>query len=189
MWEGIKAVAPGAVLGGVGVGGVGEEGGVGEGAGVGGPQGVGEEEGDFDAAVVVIGERPYAEGLGDIREESPVRLGTNHLPAGAGALKPYGDTLELAALHPEDLGMIRGLSGRGIPVVAVLVSGRPLVVDEELAASAGFVAVWLPGSEGGGVAEVLFGDCDFVGRLPMGWPGGVGGATVLFPVGYGLGMG
>ena len=189
VWEGIKAVAPGAVLGGVGVGGVGEEGGVGEGAGVGGPQGVGEEEGDFDAAVVVIGERPYAEGLGDIREESPVRLGTNHLPAGAGALKPYGDTLELAALHPEDLGMIRGLSGRGIPVVAVLVSGRPLVVDEELAASAGFVAVWLPGSEGGGVAEVLFGDCDFVGRLPMGWPGGVGGATVLFPVGYGLGMG
>ena len=152
---------------------------------------MGEGEGDFDVAVVVIGERPYAEGLGDIREESPVRPGTNHLPAGAGALKPYGDTAELAALHPEDLGMIRGLRGRGIPVVAVLVCGRPLVVDEELAASAGFVAAWLPGSEGGGVADVLFGDFDFVGRLSMGWPGGVvgGGATVLFPVGYGLGMG
>ncbi|MDE0121817.1 MAG: glycoside hydrolase family 3 C-terminal domain-containing protein, partial [bacterium] len=54
------------------------------------------------------------------------------------------------------------------------------------------VAAWLPGSEGGGVADVLFGDFEFVGRLPMGWPGGVvggGGAEVLFPVGYGLRMG
>ena len=139
---------------------------------------------DFDAGVVVIGERPYAEGMGDIREVGPVRPGTNHMPAGPGVLKPYGDTLELAALHPEDLRAIRGLSGRGIPVVAVLVSGRPLVVDEELAASAAFVAAWLPGSEGGGVADVLFGDFDFVGRLPMGWPGG--GGKVLFPRGYGL---
>ena len=160
---------------------------VAEGWGVGGSHCGGEEEGDFDVAVVVIGERPYAEGLGDIREDSPVRPGTNHLPAGAGALKPYGDTLELAALHPEDLRAIRGLRGRGIPVVAVLVSGRPLVVDEELAASAGFVVAWLPGSEGGGVAEVLFGDFDFVGRLPMGWPGVVGGCCSLLGMGCGWG--
>ena len=132
-----------------------------------------------------------------------VRCGRGRItcPRGRGALKPYGDTLELAALHLEDLRAIRGLRGRGIPVVAVLVSGRPLVVDEELAASAGFVVAWLSGSEGGGVADVLFGDFDFVGRLPMGWPGGVvggggggdgpgvGGAEVLFPVGYGLRMG
>ena len=186
VWEGIKAVASGAVLGAVG-----GEGGVGEGQGVGGLQGMGEEEGDFDAAVVVIGERPYAEGLGDIREPGPVRPGTNHLPAGPGVLEPYGDTLALAVLHPEDLRAIRELRERGIPVVAVLVSGRPLVVDEELAASAGFVVAWLPGSEGGGVAEVLFGDYEFVGRLPMGWPGGVGGVRgkALFPVGYGLRVG
>ena len=183
VWEGIKAVAPGAVLGGVG-----GMGGVGEGQGAGGPQGMGEEEGDFDAAVVVIGERPYAEGLGDIREPGPVRPGTNHLPAGPGVLEPYGDTLELAVLHPEDLGAIRALREQGIPVVAVVVSGRPLVVDEELAASAAFVAAWLPGSEGGGVADVLFGDFEFVGRLPMGWPGGVVG-KVSFPVGYGLHVG
>ncbi|MYK67849.1 MAG: hypothetical protein F4022_15475, partial [Gemmatimonadetes bacterium] len=130
-----------------------------------------EEEGDFDAAVVVIGERPYAEGLGDIREAGPVRPGTNHLPAGPGVLEPYGDTLELAVLHPEDLRAIRGLSERGIPVVAVLVSGRPLVVDDELAASAAFVVAWMQGTEGGGVADVLFGDWHFVGRLPMGWMG------------------
>ena len=175
VWEGIRAVAPGAVLGGAGGG-----------EGVTERLVVDEEVGDFDAAVVVVGERPYAEGLGDIREAGPVRPGTNHLPAGPGVLEPYGDTLELAALHPEDLRAIRELSGRGIPVVAVLVSGRPLVVDEELAASAGFVAAWLPGSEGGGVADVLFGDWDFVGRLPMGWPGGEG--EVLFPREYGLGL-
>ena len=175
VWEGVRSVAPGAVLGGVGGGG---------GEGVGGPPGMGEEEGDFDAAVVVIGERPYAEGLGDVREAGPVRPGTNHLLAGPGVLEPYGDTLELAVLHPEDLRTIRRLSGWGMPVVAVLISGRPLVVDEELAASAGFVAAWLPGSEGGGVADVLFGDRDFVGRLPMGWPGIRG--EVLFHRGYGL---
>ena len=170
VWEGIKAVAPGAVLGGGG--------------------GDGMVEGEFDVAVVVVGERPYAEGLGDIREAGPVRPGTNHLPAGPGVLEPYGDTLQLAVLHPEDLRTIRALSARGIPVVAVLVSGRPLVVDEELAASAGFVAAWLPGSEGGGVADVLFGDWDFVGRLPMGWLGGVEDTgEVLFPRGYGLRMG
>ena len=173
VWEGIRAVAPRAVLGGAGGG-----------EGVTERLGVDEEVGDFDVAVVVIGERPYAEGLGDIREAGPVRPGTNHLPAGPGVLEPYGDTLELAVLHPEDLRAIRELSGRGIPVVAVLVSGRPLVVDEELAASAGFVAAWLPGSEGGGVADVLFGDFDFVGRLPMGWPGIRG--EVLFPQEYGL---
>ncbi|MDE2795913.1 MAG: glycoside hydrolase family 3 protein [Gemmatimonadota bacterium] len=176
VWEGIKAVVPGAVLGGVG--------GVGEGQSVGGPQDMGEEEGDFDAAVVVIGERPYAEGLGDIREAGPVRPGTNQLPAGPGVLEPYGDTLQLAVLHPGDLRTIRVLRERGIPVVVVLVSGRPLVVDDELAASAAFVAAWLPGSEGGGVADVLFGDYDFEGRLPMGWPGGWG--RVLFPRGFGL---
>ena len=172
MWEGIRAVAHRAVLCGDG--------------------GAGAEAEDFDAAVVVIGERPYAEGLGDIREPSPVRPGTNHLPAGPGVLQPYGDTLELAALHPEDLRTIRGLAERGIPVVTVLISGRPLVVNDELAASSAFVAAWLPGSEGAGVAEVLFGDYDFVGRLPMAWPGGMvggdGAGAVLFPCGYGSGL-
>ncbi len=170
IWEGIRAVAPGAVLRGGGDDGT--------------PAGDVPDARDFDAAVVVVGERPYAEGLGDIREPSPVRAGTNHLPGGPGVLQPYGNTLELAALHPEALRTIRGLTAQGVPVVTVLVSGRPLVVNEELAASAGFVAAWLPGSEGAGVADVQFGDHDFVGRLPMSWPGGGGG--VLFPGGYGL---
>ena len=167
IWEGIRAVAPGAVL-------------WGGGARAAEPP----DAREFDAAVVVIGERPYAEGMGDIREPGPVRPGTNHLPAGPGVLRPYGRTLELASLHPEAVRTVRGLAERGIPVVTVLVSGRPLVADAEMAASSAFVAAWLPGSEGAGVADVLFGDHDFVGRLPMGWPGG--GDDVLFPRGYGL---
>ena len=170
MGEGIRAVAPGAVLRGGGDGAT--------------PAGDVPDAREFDAAVVVVGERPYAEGLGDIREPSPVRAGTNHLPGGPGVLQPYGNTLELAALHPEALRTIRGLTAQGVPVVTVLVSGRPLVVNEELAASAGFVAAWLPGSEGAGVADVLFGHYDFVGRLPMSWPGG--GGAALFPHGSGL---
>ena len=188
IWEGIRAVAPKAVLRGGGE----------DGAGAGD---IAPEARDFDAAVVVVGERPYAEGLGDIREPGPVRPGTNHLPAGPGALQPYGNTLELAALHPGALRTIRALAAQGIPVVTVLVSGRPLVVNAELAASPAFVAAWLPGSEGAGVADVLFGDYDFVGRLPMAWPretpagpggdplgNGVGGGAAgpVFPVGYGL---
>ena len=175
IWEGIRAVAPGAVL-------------WGGGGAPGDPDGAICDSGDafraIDAAVVVVGERPYAEGMGDIRAPGPVRPGTNHLPAGPGVLQPYGDTLEFAALHPGALRTIRALAAQGIPVVTVLVSGRPLVVNEELAASSAFVAAWLPGSEGGGVADVLFGDYDFVGRLPMVWPGGHG--KVLFPRGYGV---
>ena len=174
VWEGIRAVWPRAVLC--------ENG------------GAGAEAEDSDAAVVVVGERPHAEGLGDIREPSPVRPGTNHLPAGPGVLQPYGDTLELAALHPEDLAAIQRLAARGIPVVEILISGRPLVVNAELAASSAFVAAWLPGSEGAGVADVLFGDYDFEGRLPFSWPGemarggGGGRSKVVFPCGYGLGL-
>ena len=55
-------------------------------------------------------------------------------------------------------------------VVAVLISGRPLIVNAELGLSQAFVAAWLPGSEGKGVAEVLFGDFDFSGRLSFSWP-------------------
>ncbi len=180
IWEGVRAVAPRAALCDKG--------------------GAAAAAGDFDAAVVVIGERPYAEGMGDIRAPGPVRPGASHPPAGPGALQPYGQTLELATLHPGDLAAIRGLASRGIPVVAVLISGRPLVIDAELAESAAFVAAWLPGSEGAGVADLLFGDRDFHGRLPMAWPNamwplpngdaaGSGGAGILFPRGYGLRLG
>jgi len=80
-------------------------------------------------------------------------------------------------------------------VVTVLVSGRPLLVGRELGQSNAFVAAWLPGSEGKGIAEVLFGDYGFTGKLGFSWPRnaaqipinvGDPGYDPLFPYGFGL---
>jgi beta-glucosidase len=178
IWEGIQAAAPQATLS---------------------PDASAARDGDFDVAVVVIGERPYAEGMGDLRPagEAPVKAGSSLVQPGSEDLQPYGDTLELAALHPEDLETIRTAAARGIPVVTVLISGRPLVVNRELEASDAFVAAWLPGSEGQGVADVLFGEVDFQGRLSFSWPShdqqvpnrGDDPYEPLFPYGFGLRMG
>ncbi len=160
IWEGIREVAPGAVLS--------EDGSAADAAA-------------HDVAIVVIGETPYAEGMGDIRPPGLAPLGSS--PAGQPAqLSPYGETLELRLLHPEDLAVIRAIEAKGIPVVAVLVSGRPLIIDTELQHTAAFVAAWLPGSEGQGVADVLFGDFPFTGVLPFSWPR----IATRWPSGYGL---
>ena len=131
--------------------------------------------------------------MGDLCRVGPVHSGSGGTLKTAD-LAPYGASLELATLHPEDLATIRLVAGRGVPVVAVLVSGRPLVINQELAAADAMVAAWLPGSEGLGVAEVLFGDAPFEGRLPCSWPAGPGDAPNLddqpyrarFPYGHGL---
>lgn len=177
IWEGIHAVAPNAVLS---------------------EDGSAVEDGGFDVALVVIGERPYAEGAGDVRATREVARGSHAQGAvnapGPGKLEPYGRTLEHAVSHPEDLAVIRRIAATGIPIVTVLVAGRPLVVNAELDASAAFVAAWLPGSEGQGVADVLFGEHDFTGRLSFSWPRddasrpnrGDDPDRSLFPWGYGL---
>jgi beta-glucosidase len=99
-----------------------------------------------DAAVVVFGETPYAEFMGD---QSDVAL--------------HHD-------NAESLDLLRKLKARGIPVVAVLLSGRPLYVNPQINAADAFVAAWLPGSEGEGVADVLLGRRDFSGKLSFSWP-------------------
>ncbi len=123
-----------------------------------------------DVAIVVVGEEPYAEGYGD---------------------RAAADLV----LTEEQRQVIRGYHDKGVKVVTVLISGRPLLVNEELENSAAFVAAWLPGSEGDGVAEVLFGDYPFSGRLGFSWPRSadqipinVGDAEYdpLFPYGFGL---
>jgi beta-glucosidase len=109
-------------------------------------------------------------------------------------LEPYGDTLELAKLHPEDLQTIRNITDKGIPAVVVMLSGRPLVINRELEASSAFIAAWLPGSEGNGIADVLFGGFDFQGKLSFSWPAsnekvladGKNISIPLFPRGYGM---
>lgn len=156
------------------------------------------DAGRHDVAIVAIGERPYAEGMGDIRAGDDVIVETGSQVKGAmKVLEAYGSTLELQKMHPEDIATLRKIADEGIPIVAVLISGRPLVVNAELALSKAFVAAWLPGSEGKGVAEVLFGEEDFQGRLSFSWPREDGAPGVddqvdrrscepLFPLAYGL---
>ncbi len=176
VWEGISQLAPNAVLSASAFG-------------------SDADPDQHDVAIIVIGERPYAEGLGDVRPSDQVIVEAGSLIKGSmNVLDSYGNTLELASLHPEDLQTVKTVTNMGIPAVVVMISGRPLVVNRELAASSAFVAAWLPGSEGQGVADVLFGDFDFQGRLSFSWPdsddgqssGGQSDRAVLFPRGYGM---
>lgn len=139
-----------------------------------------------DVAIVVIGETPYAESFGDIRTTTDDWVPTQ--TAGVdGPIGPYAETSVLADIHPEDLACIEAIARRGIPIVTILVSGRPLVADDELDASAAFIAAWLPGSEGDGVADVLFGKRDFAGRLPVPWPArNTPDGGPYLPIGFGL---
>ena len=121
-----------------------------------------------DIAIVVFGEQPYAEFVGDRKD--------------------------LAFRDAEGLMLLKSYRARGIPTVAVFLSGRPLWVNRELNAADAFVAAWLPGSEGAGVADVLFGTVQPSGRLSFSWPKACAGTPVndakdaLFPLGYGLGF-
>lgn len=129
----------------------------------------------FDAVIAVIGETPYAEGDGDIG------------PSG---------TLRHSGRHPEDLAVLQAVAGKGKPVVTVLVSGRPLYTNDLMNLSDSFVAAWLPGTEGKGVADVLFkGKHGFKGTLSFSWPKSICQAVLnsgdkdyapLFAYGYGL---
>lgn len=130
-----------------------------------------------DVAIVIIGEEPYAEWLGDIQQ------------------------LEYQHGNKRDLALLKRLKQQNIPVVTVFLSGRPLWVNKELNASDAFVAAWLPGSEGQGIADVLLTSpngtiqYDFSGKLSFSWPKyddqyllNVGQAHYdpLFAYGYGL---
>jgi beta-glucosidase len=111
-------------------------------------------------------------------------------------------TMEHAVLYPEDLAVLDKVSGKGKPVVTVFISGRPLYTNKELNRSDAFVAAWLPGTEGGAIADLLFAGADgkpgadFTGKLSFSWPKAdcqqplnVGDADYdpLFPYGFGLG--
>jgi len=113
---------------------------------------------ETDVAIVVFGEDPYAEMMGDIKT---------------------WQTLEFAALkrsYKADLDKIRKLHLAGIKVISIFFSGRPLYVNEEISKSDAFVAAFLPGSEGKGITDVLLTDkegekvYDFVGKLSFSWP-------------------
>jgi beta-glucosidase len=135
----------------------------------------GVDVGAFDSVIAVIGESPYAEGAGDIG------------PSG---------TLRHSGRYPEDLAVLQAVAGKGKPVVTLLLSGRALYTNDLMNLSDSFVAAWLPGTEGKGVADALFkGGRGITGTLSFSWPKSICQATVnvgdkdyapLFKVGYGL---
>lgn len=124
-----------------------------------------------DIGIAIVGEKPYAEGWGD--REYPI-------------------------LDTEDVSAIQNLQRTCDKVVVIIISGRPLLIADEIDSFDALVSAWLPGSEGGGVAEVLFGRVPFSGTLPIDWPKtseqvplSVSGETadgtpVLFKRGFGL---
>jgi beta-glucosidase len=121
-----------------------------------------------DAILAVVGEGPYAEYKGDRADLS---------------------------LDPADLKILSAARATGAPLVTVLISGRPMLIGPVLDQSDGVIAAWFPGSEGAGVADVLFGDCKPTGKLPCSWPRimaqipinkGDAAYDPLFPYGFGL---
>ncbi|HEV2319226.1 MAG TPA: glycoside hydrolase family 3 N-terminal domain-containing protein, partial [Verrucomicrobiae bacterium] len=121
---------------------------------------------DADAVIAVVGEEPYAEGRGDR---------TN---------------LDLSAT---DAALMDQAKASGAPVTTILLSGRPLILGKSLKDSDAFIAAWLPGTEGEGIADVLFGDFAPTGKLPREWPrndrqfaANAMHGKPLFPLGYGL---
>ena len=128
------------------------------------------ETGGFSYAVVVVGEVPYAEWLGDRTDLSIPFNGSD---------------------------LITRVASK-VPTVVIVISGRPLVIEPQVLEKIdALVAAWLPGSEGVGITDCLFGDHDFVGTLPVTWfrssdqlPINIGDAKYdpLFPFGYGLNM-
>jgi len=126
-----------------------------------------------DVGIVVMGEMPYAEGVGDDED---------------------------LTLSEGDIAVIERVREGSKKVVVILISGRPMIVTEHLDQWDVFIAAWLPGTEGQGVADVLFGDYPFTGKLPYTWPRAMdqipfdfdhmeptGPEAPLFPFGYGLG--
>ena len=122
-----------------------------------------------DLAVVVVGERPYAE--------------------------MFGDTSDLA-INKDDLAALAAVKTSGVPYVVVVLSGRPVILDDIATEAGAIVAAWWPGTEGQGVADILTGAHKPTGKLAFTWPKSVAqmpinkhtknAAEALYPFGFGL---
>ena len=128
----------------------------------------GENIPDSDIIIAVIGEKPYSEGWGDRK------------------------SLDLS---DEDKKILKRVKEKNLPYLIILVSGRPMLIEDEIKDCDAFIAVWLPGTEGAGIADVIFGDYTPTGKLSMSWPRSMNQLPInigdkiynpLFPFGYGL---
>lgn len=133
--------------------------------------GVFEDSIQANVGIVCLHEIPYAEGVGD-----------------------QGDLF----LNGNDIRLIQRIRDRCQKLVVIIFSGRPLIITDQLPLAEAWVAAWLPGTEGDGITDVIFGDYPATGKLPFSWPysargynrsaerGGTGESRFLFPLGYGL---
>ena len=128
----------------------------------------GQTNDSFDGAIVVVGEDPYTEMEGD------------------------SDSLYLSEIDKQTIANVQALN---IPYTIVLITGRPLIVTQEIEASDAFLVAWLPGTQGDGVSDVLFGDVSPTGKLSFSWPKSMANVPVnfddedynpLYKIGYGL---
>ena len=128
----------------------------------------GQTNDSFDGAIVVVGEDPYTEMEGD------------------------SDSLYLSEIDKQTIANVQALN---IPYTVVLITGRPLIVTQEIEASDAFLVAWLPGTQGDGVSDVLFGDVSPTGKLSFSWPKSMANVPVnfddedynpLYKIGYGL---
>lgn len=124
----------------------------------------GNADAEPDVCIAALGEEPYAEGVGDSAELS--------LPG---------------------VGLVDAMREFCEQIVVVILSGRPVIITEQIDSWDAVVAAWLPGSEAGGLADVLFGDLPFTGTLPLDWPASVDDLPLgsspnppLFPMGHGI---
>jgi beta-glucosidase len=111
-----------------------------------------------DVGIVVVGETPYAEGYGDVGGPE------------CGFCTPPQIEEKSLSLLPGDRAVVDEVCDAIDTCVVLVVSGRPQVLTDQLGQIDALIASWLPGSEGGGVADVLFGERPFTGKLPMTWP-------------------
>ena len=123
---------------------------------------------DADMIIVVIGEKPYSEGWGD---------------------------RESLDLSKEDKKILKRVKKKNLPYLIILISGRPMIIESELKDCDAFIAAWLPGTEGSGIADVVYGDYNPTGKLSMSWPRSMKQIPInigdksydpLFSFGYGL---
>ena len=125
-----------------------------------------------DVGIVVVGEFPYAEGVGDKAN---------------------------LTLSEKDIQIINDVREHSKEMIVILISGRPLIFTDHYQDVDAWIAAWLPGTEGNGIADVLFGDYTFKGTLPFSWPRDMdqlpfdfenlptaGCQSPLFPLGFGL---
>jgi hypothetical protein len=166
----------------------------------------------FDVVIGVVAEIPYAGDFGDVRTNianPDARIALYHLPEIYDLPNATGGRVNQRAVrgHSVNQGIVEGFAARdsegqyimNIPKIVLMITGRPHSIDIHLDDWDAVIATWLPGSEGGGIADVLFGNRDFVAKTPMTWYGiyesiadPLGGSVlgrtgnITFPFGWGL---